>query len=178
MKPGFREETKIEICDRLLSVVESVYRLDLKTKSRDRRFVSARISYSMILRDLNFGYSYIGSVIGKHHSTIIYYCNFFDSYKRSDRIFKEMHEEILYKFQKNDVTIFDIKQLDLEKQINILNLRIKELDLHNSNLELELENLKEYNKKNEIIHRLVNHKVKPEKEKEVELKLKRILNGL
>ena len=116
MKPGFREETKIEICDRLLSVVESVYRLDLKTKSRDRRFVSARISYSMILRDLNFGYSYIGSVIGKHHSTIIYYCNFFDSYKRSDRIFKEMHEEILYKFQKNDVTIFDIKQLDLESR--------------------------------------------------------------
>ena len=40
METGFREETIIEKRDRLLSVVESVYNLDLKSKSRKKLKIS------------------------------------------------------------------------------------------------------------------------------------------
>ena len=178
METGFREETIIEKRDRLLSVVESVYNLDLKSKSRKKEYVAARISYCVILRDLGFGYANIGDFVGKVHATIIYYYNLFEIYKMSDVRFKSFHEKILYQFHKDDVTIFDVEKLELESKVNILNLRVKELDSHNANLTSKLERIEEYNKKNESMHRLINQKVTPATEKEIELKLNRFFNGL
>ncbi len=178
MKTGFREETILEKSDRLLSIVESVYSLDLKIKSRKREYVSARISYCVMLRDLGFGYAKIGKIVGKCHATIIYYYNLFDAYEKTDNRFRKFHEKILYQFHKDDVTIFDVEKLELESKVNILNLRVKELDSHNANLTYKLERIEEYNKKNESMHRLINQKVTPETEKEIELKLNRFFNGL
>ena len=178
MKPEFREETKIDICDRLLSVVESVYRLDLKTRSRERKYIGARISYSYILRDLGFGWTDIGRTINRTHATIINNVKQFETYMKFDPNFKELHKIIADKFDVDDVIIFDSKMLELENQVNTLNLKVKELNSQNSIANFELKNLKEFSNKNKSIHQLINHKVKPEKEKEVELKLRRILNGI
>mgnify|MGYP001212597156 FL=1 len=178
METGFREETIIEKRDRLLSVVESVYNLDLKSKSRKKEYVAARISYCVILRDLGFGYANIGDFVGKVHATIIYYYNLFEIYKMSDVRFKSFHEKILYKFHKDDITVFDIEKIKLEKEVNVMSLRIKELDSQNTDLISKIKDMEEYNKKNESMHRLINHKITPKNKIEIELNLIRFFNGL
>ena len=71
METTHKIETVFEKQKRLLSVVESVYNLDLKSKCRETKYVSARISYSYILRGLGLGWTFIGSTLNKTHSTII-----------------------------------------------------------------------------------------------------------
>tara|TARA_R110000796_G_scaffold184790_1_gene301341 strand:+ start:415 stop:951 length:537 start_codon:yes stop_codon:yes gene_type:complete len=178
METTHKIETVFEKQKRLLSVVESVYNLDLKSKCRETKYVSARISYSYILRGLGLGWTFIGSTLNKTHSTIINNINKFDTYMRFEPTFKAFHKTILDKFERGSVDYFDIKQLDTESEIKTLKLKIKELDLHNSTLTYKIENIEDFNKSNESIHRLINQRVTPDKEKEVELKLNRILNGL
>lgn len=172
------EETPTNKSDRLISIIESVYNLDLKTRSRERKYIGARISYSYILRGLGFGWTYIGLTINRTHATIINNVKQFDTYMKFDPNFKELHEIIADKFDIDDVIIFDSKMLELENQVSTLNLKVKELDSQNSIANFELKNLKEFSKKNKSMHQLINHKVKPETEKEIEFKLKRILNGI
>lgn len=178
MVQEYREETPINKSDRLISIIESVYNLDLKARSRERKYVGARISYSHILRDLGFGWTFIGRTINRNHATIINSVKQFETYMRFDPNFKELHKIIADKFDIDDVIIFDSKVLELENEVNTLNLKIKELDSQNSIASLELNKLKEFSNKNKSLHQLINHKVKPETEKEIEIKLRRFLNGI
>jgi len=178
MEQGYRKETVFEKQKRLLSIVESVYNLDLTKNSRKRDYVSARISYCHILRDVGLGFVYIGKTVNKHYSTMIHNVKSFDTYMRFDERFEEFHSRIVDKFERGSVDYFDVKQLELESQVNLLNLRIKELDSQNANLISKLESIEEYNKKNESMHRLINQKVTPETENEIEFKLNRFFNGL
>tara|TARA_R100001377_G_C3192545_1_gene111202 strand:+ start:882 stop:1418 length:537 start_codon:yes stop_codon:yes gene_type:complete len=178
MKNIYKKETINQKQKRLLSVVESVYTLNLNSKSRKKDYVSARVSYIHILRGLGLTYSYIGRLLNKNHATIIHGSKLFSKYYEFDSKFCKSHNKIVNKYEKGGVEYFDIEYLKLESQVKVLKSRIKELDSQNTYLISKLKDMEEYNKKNESMHKLINHKVTPKTEKEIQLKLNRFLNGI
>ena len=173
-----RDETKSETKVRLKAVVESVYRLDISRNNRQREYVSARISYIRIMRDVGFGVQDIGRSINKHHSSVIHNDKKFDVYYKFDKRFRKFHNIILEKFYVDEDTVIDYKVDELENDNKSLNLKIKELHSQNELLKLKVQSLENQAEKNKSLHEMINTRVKPGTENEIHSKLNRFFNGV
>ncbi len=173
-----RDETISETKERLKSVIESVYKIDICRKTRRRDYVSARTTYVQIMRDMGLGVEEIGRSIGKHHSTVLHNTKCFHDYYKFDKRFKKFHNIILEKFYAEENTVIELKVEELEKHTLSLNLKLKELDSQKKSLESKIQSLENEKLKNKSIHELINERVKPGTEERIYYKLNRFFNGI
>ena len=70
--------------NQLQEIVDNVFSVSIKSKSRHRNLVNARMVFSKIARGRSYGYCEIGRFLGKNHATIIHYTKNFDIYCMTD----------------------------------------------------------------------------------------------
>ena len=71
------------------------YDVDIKSKSRKREVVQLRCAVSMlVLNNTTCTLCDLGSLIGKHHSTLVHYKSMIDVYDKFDLTFRKQHEDL------------------------------------------------------------------------------------
>ena len=168
-------ETKKEKQERLIKIINSVFDLDIKRNKKSEMYVLARASYCKILRDLNYQYMDIGNRINKHHASIIHSYRNFSHYKQFFPSFINLHNKVLSEFGSREAKEYMESLEKLKEENEALKSRIKELHSHNARLSYQLENK---HSKNNILHNMIDERVRPNTLKEVEIKLNRLLNGV
>jgi hypothetical protein len=138
------ENDKIIKARELRKVVEQVFGFDLLTKNRKREVVDSRIVYSKILREYKYSFNEIGSLLAKDHTTIMHYCNVFDSsinflpdlkkkYLSCKKMFgREMPIEYLYTKEE----LID-EFLKTKEELSSLHLKYEELIKYKHKQEME-----------------------------------------
>jgi hypothetical protein len=134
----YKEEAEV-----LISIVNSVFSVDIYEKNRRRDIVDARQIYSKILREKGYGYEAIGSSIKKTHGTIIHYMKNIDSILTYDKNLRDMYMQCKVLFHKDRESISDELKKDVDMYMTIVRLR-GELQESISNKKKVLDNFVDY----------------------------------
>ena len=127
--------------DDLKEIVDKVFELDLRRKTRQREYVDARRVFSYILFKEGATLTGIGKYLGINHATVHYYTKKFEWIMKSDLILREKYELIQTRYSPTpttpDVYFFTNKQLIHE----VLRLR-EDVNVLISQKERQLEDIK------------------------------------
>ena len=101
-KDKFIEELELKVNEPILKEVEAIlidklgYDINmLKVKSNSQGYVYPRMIFSYLCRRKGLTTTLIGKVLNRDHSTISIYLNNFESYYKSDKIFKILVDVIV-----------------------------------------------------------------------------------
>jgi len=110
-------------------VVNSIFRVDIMSKSRKRNVVNARMIYSKILREKHISYNVIGKSILKNHASIIYYIKSINWLLAYDKPLLDKYNDCLELLNDDDVSYSHLNKAELvllikqlHKQNNLLSL--------------------------------------------------------
>lgn len=110
-------------------VVNSIFRVDIMSKSRKRNVVNARMIYAKILREQNHSYNVIGHSISKNHASIIHYIKTINWLLAYDKPLLAKYKSCVELLNDNEESYSHLKKSELillvkhlQKQNNLLSL--------------------------------------------------------
>jgi hypothetical protein len=109
--------------------------VDIKKRSRERKYVYPRMIFIKIMRLYSYSYPEIGKFLGMHHSSIIYANESFDIIFPQDYDLRVKYNEI------------EKKVIGVERSNNLQDLTYKIKSLQNQLKDLKLELLTQQNTK-------------------------------
>lgn len=117
----------------LKEIINGVFSVNIMKKSRELKFVDARLVYAKILRDRGYTLKSIGKSIGKDHTTVIHYMSQVDHVLKHDLQLMEKYLICKDSFIKGRDELFqNSNELDLQMTIINLKSHIDELILERS----------------------------------------------
>jgi len=125
--------------ENLKDIIERRYDVDLLDSRRHTRFIHARCLFSQLLKEKGYGCFAISKMLHKNHATILNYFENFKWFVKMDEEFRESYEQINEQFQANSVIYEELREVDLKKQLVLLQKENKLLYLRNQKLKKQLE---------------------------------------
>lgn len=171
-----RTERRTEF-DVLRQAVQEVFDLDIKTATRERDFVNARIIFSFILWERGYNKSEIGRYLDKNHATICHYCKNFDGYIKTDPLLQRKYEESKAVYLDTYDPVYTMQRTELKNEVFALRKKISDLNYQIEELRIAHRGVsREANRMNGIL-KLISHRTPIGSEKEMERKLNTWFNG-
>jgi hypothetical protein len=133
----------------LKQIVNEVFMVDISSESRKTNYVDGRRVYATLMRELGFGYEYIGKTIDRDHSTIIHYVKTTSYLMEYDVMFKRMYNACKKRYLTKDVDV----QIKSDNEIHLALIELEErlekaIQNKNERLLQFIEHLEKYEKKN------------------------------
>jgi hypothetical protein len=127
-----KEDVEIQ----LKSIIKNRLRVDIdKAKRKTRPNVTAKMIYTVLLRDDGYTWQSIATSIGRDHSTIMYQYKTLKNLIKFDKKLEKDYTQIKYDFSSGEEYLEGQTTAELKKIINnlvsdnkILTLKIKELE--------------------------------------------------
>jgi hypothetical protein len=129
----------------LKKIINLVFAIDIDDTTRKRKIVDARKAYSKILRDAGYSFQYIGTSLGKDHSSVIHYINSIEGLLEYDSVFEKKFILAKKSFLKEHKHTIPNRKQDIYEVA--INLEIK-LDKILSKQKQIIEQLDNYEKEN------------------------------
>jgi len=126
----------------LLDLVVDAYKLDIFKKCRKSKYILARITYAQLLKNRGHGASSIGRIMNKNHATILNYFKSFDWFYKTDSIFFAYYNAIEEKMREDFLQQQELNEIELKKELILLQKENNSLYLANKELKKEIEELK------------------------------------
>ena len=133
----------------LKQIVNEIFMVDITSSSRKMNFVDGRKVYCTLMRELGFGYDYIGKTINRDHSTVIHYVRTTSHLMEYDAMFKRMYNACKKKYLSKDSNV----QIKSDNEVHLALIELEEklekqiVDKKNQLLQF-IEHLEKYEKKN------------------------------
>ena len=164
--------------DVLRTAVQEVYNLDIKSKTRERPYVNARITFAYILWERGFNKSEIGRYLGKNHATICHYCKNFEGYIKTDPTLKRYYEEARSVYMDNFDPVYTMERAQLKSEVFSLRKKVSDLYFELEELKRERDEAASQTTRMDSIIKLVSQRTRLGDEEKVERKLNTWFNGL
>jgi len=172
-----QREIKTEF-DLVRKFVEDIYEVDLKSQSRKRNYVNARITFSQILYEQGYRKCDISRYLGKDHATILHYCKNFEGLILTDPTLRRTYEEVKGEYMQNYDPIYVMQKSDLKKVIFDLREKIRTLSCEIEEVRLQKEAEASETARFDSIFKMIEERTRRGSEEELERKLNKLFNGL
>lgn len=171
----------IKIESLLISIVNSIFNVDIKKKSRKQQVIDARCVFFKILFDFKYTKTDIAAVFGMHHATIIHSLKMMPIYIQHDSFLKDRYEKCKKDFNENLGDVYKPIVVDILTHEDILRSRLVSLKINNDALKKEIKSLhstiKEFGEYASLI-RVIKDRVHKDNVDEFKRNLHRIANGI
>jgi hypothetical protein len=171
-KQKYTEDKNSEM-NELKDIVESMFRVNIQTKSRIRDVVDARMVFSRILRERGHQWTTIGKYLSKDHSTIIHLYQQSSDILPIDSRLMGMYLKCKDKFMEDKEDYNPIKRNEIKNELDFLKNQLNDLILRNEKLERYADKYRRF----ESIINLIESRTKKGSEKIIEKKINEMFNG-
>lgn len=158
----------------LRSSVNTHFGVDINSNERTRSYVNARMTFAYFMHKKGYGLSRIGRMMGKDHSTILYYLKNIEDYLEIDADFRERFEIVHEDIYINDAAVHFLTEGELIKEV--FSLRKEIILLHSQLSRFKAEERE--SKRLKPIMDMVAERTKKGTEDIVLNKLNKIYNGI
>ncbi len=172
-KQKYTEDKNSEM-NELKDIVESMFLVDIKTKSRIRDAVDARMVFCRILRDRGHQWTSIGKYLSKDHSTIIHLFQQSTDIFPLDGRLMQMYLKCKDKFMEDKEDYMPIERNQIKNELDFLKNQINDLISKNEKLEKYAEKYRRF----ESIINLIESRIQKGSEKIIEKKINEMFNGI
>jgi len=158
---------------RLADICHIVFDADVFEKCRERRFVDARITFSMLLHEQGLGCSEVGRILRRNHATILHYFTRGEELLEVDEKFRKRFVMAREEYAGEDPVYYytapDLRKkfMELRNDYEYLQRRIK-----------EMKDDAKSDKRFEEIFNVIRYRTKRGKEEEALIRINRLYNGL
>lgn len=165
----------------LISIVNSIFNVDINKKSRKQQVIDARCVFFKILFDFKYSKTDIASVLGMHHATIIHSLRMMPIYQQHDSFLKDRYDKCRQDFNEQLKDIHNPIEVTKITHEDILRNRMVALKIDNDALKKEIKSLhstiKEFGEYASLI-RIIKDRVHKNNVEEFKRNLHRIANGI
>ena len=172
-----RTEIRTEF-DVLRQAVQEVFDLDIKSKTRERDYVNARIIFAFILWERGYNKSEIGRYLVKNHATVCHYCKNFEGYIKTDPLLRRKYEESKTVYFNTYDPVYTMERAELKNEVFALREKISDLSSQIEEFRRAQEAASAEATRMSSIVKLVSQRTRMGSEEEVERKLNTWFNGL
>ena len=123
---------------KLMKLINDTFDLDIMSRSRQTKYIKARILFASLLKERVYGCLAIGKMLKKNHATILNYFKSFDWFLKTDTEFYTYHLVIEEKFKDMYLKFTELNEIELKKELILLRQENKSLYLENKELKLQL----------------------------------------
>jgi transcriptional/translational regulatory protein YebC/TACO1 len=127
----------------LLDLVIDAYKIDIFKKCRKTKYILARITYAQLLKNRGHGASSIGRIMNKNHATILNYFKSFEWFYKTNSIFFAYYNAIEDKMREDFLEQKELNEIELKKELILLQKQNNSLYLANKELKKQIEELKD-----------------------------------
>ena len=174
-------ERNLKVESLLISIVNSIFNVDIKKKCRKQQVIDARCVFFKILFDFKYSKTDIAAVLGMHHATIIHSLSMMPIYIQHDSFLKDRYEKCKKDFKKNIGDVYTPIVVDRLTHEDILRSRLVTIKNDNEALKKEIKSLhstiKEFGEYASLI-RIIKDRVHKNNVDEFKRNLHRIANGI
>lgn len=132
-RKSIKKETRDIYMQELLEIVNPIFESDIKSMSRKKRNVEARMVFSKILREIGVTHVHIAEFILKEHCSIVHYMNNFENYFRDaslrrkyvecrDAFFEKRPADVLY-LERDEIAEMKSKYARFQRILDIMHQR-------------------------------------------------------
>lgn len=118
----------------LMQIINKHFRLKILNRSRKQRYIKARIMFSCLLKEKGYGCLAIGKMLNKTHAAVLNYFNNIEWFLKVDTKFTKSYEHISKQFHSNSIVYNKLSELELRKELLLLQKENKLLYLRNLEL--------------------------------------------
>lgn len=165
----------------LISIVNSVFNVDINKKSRKQQVIDARCIFFKILFDFKYTKTDIAAILGMHHATVIHSLRMMPIYLQHDAFLRERYDKCRQDFNEQIKDIHNPIKVTKITHEDILKSRMVALKIQNDALKKEIKSLnselKEFGEYAPLI-RVIKHRVHKNNVDEFKRKLNAIANGI
>lgn len=165
----------------LISIVNSIFNVDIQKKSRKQQVIDARCVFFKILFDFKYTKTDIAAVLGMHHASVIHSLRMMPIYLQHDSFLRERYDKCRQDFKEQLKDIHNPIELTKITHEDILRNRMVTLKIENDALKKEIKSLhselKEFGEYAPLI-RVIKDRVHKNNVDEFKRKLNTIANGI
>tara|TARA_R100000664_G_C2755538_1_gene143267 strand:+ start:2151 stop:2591 length:441 start_codon:yes stop_codon:yes gene_type:complete len=125
----------------LINLVNDTFDLDIITKCRKTKYIHARVIFCKILKDRGYGCLILSKILNRNHATILNCFKSFDWFNKTDKHFNAYYTVIEEKFQEGYLNCRELNEIELKKDIIVLQNENKVLYLENAKLKSKINDL-------------------------------------
>jgi len=158
---------------RLADICLITFDADVFDRCRERKFVDARITFSMLLNEQGLGCSDIGRILRRNHATILHYFTRGEELLEVDKKFRKKFVMAREEYSGRD-PVYYYSAPDLRK-------KFMELRTEYEYLQRRIEEMREEakgDKRLQEIFNVIRYRTKRGKEEEALIRINRLYNGL
>ncbi len=165
----------------LISIVNSIFNVDINKKSRKQQVIDARCVFFKILFDFKYTKTDIAAALGMHHATVIHSLKMMPIYLQHDVFLREKYDKCRQDFNEEIKDIHNPVEYTKITHEDILRNRMVTLKIENDALKKEIKSLhselKEFGEYAPLI-RVIKNRVHKNNVDEFKRKLNTIANGI